>query len=93
MSKARAKQDQQAMRNFVNTDWSPHMANNFQSPIRAKRRARMTEREQTLFSGPGCDGTRAVEVTFDTLKLERFELADVLSSEKRSVEIHTCCQQ
>ena len=29
MSKARAKQEQQATRNFVKTDWSPYLANNF----------------------------------------------------------------
>ena len=42
------------------------------------------ERERAhAFSGPGCEGTR-----FDTLKLERFEMADVLSSAFDSRILH-----
>ena len=57
---------------------------------RAQWRARMTGRADA-FSGPGCDGTWGGG-RFDTLKLERFELADVLSSAFDSRILHQKAQ-
>ena len=76
-----------AARNFVNTDWPPHLARTLE-PMNARWRELIF-----VVSRPGCDCTRAIGDRFDTLDcsrcswpsldalncLDKNQLADVLS--------------